>query len=279
MDIKTLTIAEYQAAYREVGEGEAVIFLHGFLGDGSVWQPVMECLCDRYRCIALDLLGFGNSSKPSLKYVIDHQVNFLHQAVMALGLESFHLVGYSYGGWAAAAYAIATAGDVTNNMLPSLKSLTLVAPAGIRDDSFVGRYHHLKPLLWQSPLVDGVLALLAPVATLLGKSQIYNQATRARQEFMNQPVARSFLVDRLRPEDAIDTVEQDIDRIAVPTLVIAGAMDETIPLWHCQVYGDRIPQAHLETLANTGHGLVQTQSATIAALIHKLIAPLPSEVL
>jgi len=315
MEIKTLTVGEYQAAYREVGQGEAIVFLHGFLGDGSVWQPVMECLRDRYRCIALDLLGFGNSSKPKLKYVIDHQVNFLQQVVTAMGLASFHLVGYSYGGWTAAAYAIATArsrqaltlnpspqgeglqsgsvillprekglGDEDNPsintaaMLPRLKSLTLVAPAGIRDDSFVGRYNHLKPLLWQNPLVDGALALLAPVATLLGKSQIYNQAKRARQEFINQPVARSFLIDRLRPEDAIDTVEQKINIITVPTLVIAGGSDETIPLWHCQVYEDRVPHALLEILPTAGHDLVQTHSQTIAELIHKLIAPLPSRV-
>jgi len=282
MEIKTLTAGEYTAAYREIGQGDAIIFLHGFLGDGSVWHAVVEHLSDRYRCIALDLLGFGNSSKPSLKYVIDHQVSFLYQFVTAMGLESFHLVGYSYGGWAASAYAISLSSTTPNQQdsnnphqpLP-LKSLTLVAPAGIRDDSFVGLYNHLKPLLWQSPLVDGALILLAPVAKLLGKSHIYEEALRARQEFMNQPVARSFLVDRLRPEDAIDTVEQTIDRIAVPTLIIAGAEDETIPLWHCQVYSDRVPQAHLEILPDAGHDLVRTHSQTIAALTHKLIAPLP----
>ncbi|MCS6815236.1 MAG: alpha/beta hydrolase, partial [Cyanobacteria bacterium] len=265
MNIKTVAVGNYTAAYREVGQGEAIVCLHGFLGDGSAWQAVTQMLGDRYRCLAPDLLGFGASSKPTLKYVIDHQVAFLHQFVTTLGLESFHLVGYSYGGWTAAAYGIALATQTlphqaSSTTLPHLRRLILVAPAGIRDDSFVGRYHHLRPLLWANPLVDVGLAALGPVARLLGKAEFYACACKARRTLMQQPVARSFLVDRLRPEDAIDTVEQAIHHIAVPTLIIAAAHDQTIPLWHCQVYRDRIPQACLEILPDAGHDLIRTHS-------------------
>lgn len=276
MNIATVAVGRYTAAYREVGQGQAIVCLHGFLGDGSAWQAVTQILGDRYRCLALDLLGFGASSKPTLKYVIDHQVAFLHQFVTTLGLESFHLVGYSYGGWTAAAYGTALAtqslpSQVDSKALPHLRGLTLVAPAGIRDNSFVGRYHHLRPLLWASPLVDVGLAALGPVARLLGKTESHTNICKARQVLMQQPVARSFLVDRLRPEDAIDTVEQVIHHITVPTLIIAAAHDQTIPLWHCQVYRDRIPHAHLEILPNAGHDLIHTHSQTIANLIAQFI--------
>ncbi len=274
MELHSLTLGEYTAAYREVGQGAPMLCLHGFLGESSFWQPVVEQLSSHYRCICLDLLGFGNSSKPQLNYVIDHQVNFLHQFVTAMGLETLHLLGYSYGGWVAAAYGIAHATGTLDNV-PSLSSLTLVAPAGIRDDSFVGRYHYLQPLLWQSPVVDIALAALSPVAQLLGQSPAHRRICSARKALIDQPVARSFLINRLRPEDAIDTVEQRIHHITTPTLVIAGEVDETIPLWHCQTYAHRIPHARLNVLPTAGHNLLCTHSQTIADLLKASLVKTP----
>ncbi len=266
MELHSLTLGEYTAAYREVGQGLPMLCLHGFLGDSSFWQSVVEQLSSHYRCICLDLLGFGGSSKPQLNYVIDHQVDFLHQFVKAMGLEALHLLGYSYGGWVAAAYGIAHAIGTLDNAA-SLSTLTLVAPAGIRDDSFVRRYHYLQPLLWQSPVVDIALAAFSPVAQVLGQSTAYRRIRSVRKALIDQPVARSYLINRLRPEDAIDTVEQKIHHITTPTLVIAGEADETIPLWHCQTYADRIPHSHLKILPNARHNLLCTHSQTIADLL------------
>ena len=89
----------------------------------------------------------------------------------------------------------------------------------------------------------------------------------ARREFSKQPVAKSFIVDRLRPEDAIDTVENDIHQIAVPTLVIAGAQDTTIPLWHCETYAQRVPEASFEILPDADHDLIRTECDRIATQI------------
>ena len=68
------------------------------------------------------------------------------------------------------------------------------------------------------------------------------------------------MIERLQPEDAVDTVENDIDRIATPTLVIAGANDGTIPLWHSQTYADKIPHARIVIIPDADHDLVQTHS-------------------
>jgi pimeloyl-ACP methyl ester carboxylesterase len=146
----------------------------------------------------------------------------------------------------------------------------LIAPAGIRDDSFVGRYNHLKPLLWETKLVDVTIALLSPFATLLGKRTQFQTIEHARKSLVNQPVAKTFLFDRLRPEDAIDTVDKDIHRINVQTLVIAGAEDDTIPLWHCQTYADKIPHARLEVMTGADHALIVTHAREIARLIQTI---------
>ncbi|MFE4107007.1 alpha/beta fold hydrolase [Almyronema epifaneia] len=286
MSLKTIQLKTYQAAYRQQGQGTPLIFLHGFLGSSANWQPIMSQLPLDYPCIALDLLGFGGSSQPPLKYTIWHQVAFLQEFIAALDLQAVHLVGHSYGGWVAAAYAIAASGytwaadysrwlppTAADPRLISPARLSLVAPAGIRDDSFVGRYTYLRPLLWQTPLIDWILSAIAPLARLCHQEATFAQIYRARTELLKQPVARSFLTDRLTPTDAIDTVEPYLGAIAAPTQIIAGELDSTIPLWHCQTYAAGIPQAQLTVLPQAEHDLIQTHSKAIAQLITQPVTP------
>ncbi len=249
------------AAYSEIGEGTPLLMLHGFMGDASCWLPLSDRLKSHFRCIGLDLLGFGNSARPMIRYDIAKEVVFLRQVVEALQLDSFYLLGHSFGGWVSAAYAL--------NYPASVKGLILAAPAGIRDDSFAGRYDHLRPILWETPAIDWTLNLLKPIAGLIGQEKTIAQIAWMRRELTTQPAARSFLVDRLRPEDAIDTVEKDIHRLTVPTLVITGDQDETIPIWHSETYAKEIPNAELVILPNADHSLPQKHNAELAAQISR----------
>lgn len=247
------------AAYLDQGQGPTLILLHGFLGNAACWQPLMQRLQGQFRCIALDLMGFGDSSKPRIRYDIAQEVAFVRQVVETLGLDRCYFLGHSFGGWVAAAYAL--------RYPDAVAGLLLAAPAGIRDDSFCGRYDHLRPLLWRSPMIDWLLTLAKPVATMLGQQPALDQLAWFRQELMAEPAAYSFLVDRLRPEDAIDTVETQIHQLTVPTLVITGDRDETIPLWHSQTYAEKIPKAQLAMIPGADHALPQNYALEMAALI------------
>jgi pimeloyl-ACP methyl ester carboxylesterase len=263
MTKQTIKVGQYTAAYTSVGEGIPVILLHGFFGDAWTLDPIAKGLSEKYCCISLELLGFGDSSKPDIRYLIGDHVEFLREFIAAKQISEFYLLGYSYGAWVAAAYA-ATTDD--RHATPRLNSMILLAPAGIRDDTFVGRYNFLKPLLWQTSLVDLALNAIAPIAKLL-KYEYFDTIRMARTAISTQPAARSFLIDRLNPEDAVDTVENDIDRITIPTLVIAGEIDGTIPLWHSQTYAEKIPQASLVIIAGADHDLVQTHAAEVTRSI------------
>jgi pimeloyl-ACP methyl ester carboxylesterase len=77
----------------------ALIFVHGYLSHHGVWKRTIAALKDRFFCVALDLLGFGDSEKPTAPvYGIAQQAQRVVQLADALGLEQFGLVGHSMGG-------------------------------------------------------------------------------------------------------------------------------------------------------------------------------------
>jgi pimeloyl-ACP methyl ester carboxylesterase len=265
-----LSLSDDHAAYHHLGAAidanppnTTILLLHGFLGESDCWLPLMQALPADFCSISLDLLGFGDSSKPPIRYDIAQEVAFVRQFVTKLGLTQITIVGHSFGGWVAAAYAIAYPAQVDR--------LVLVAPAGIRDDAFCDRYNHLRPLLWPSPIIDLGLAVLRPFARLFNRQADFDTIRQFRRELQRQPAAKSFLVDRLRPEDAIDTVEDQIHQIIAPTIVVAGAEDDTIPLWHCQTYTDRISQATLIILPAVRHDIPQTQAHQLANILNQSI--------
>ncbi|MDP8965384.1 MAG: alpha/beta hydrolase [Cyanobacteriota bacterium] len=258
-DIHPLGQTSQSASYFDIGSGTPVLMLHGFMGNKDCWLPLIQQLKLDCRCVSLDLLGFGESGKPKIRYDVATEVAFVRQVTLALQLDPCYILGHSFGGWVAAAYAL--------KYPASVKGLLLAAPAGIRDDSFCGRYDHLRPLLWQTPVVDWLLQLAKLSTKIVGKSETLEKISWFRGELNAQPAARSFLVDRMRPEDAVDTVEKEIHQLRVPTLVISGDRDETIPLWHSETYAREIPGAQLVTIPEASHSLPQDYAPELAALI------------
>ena len=90
---------DLQLAYRDWGQGQPMLLLHGLADHGLVWQSLAESLSDRYRCIAPDLRGHGESSKPP---ETDYDSRMLAADLEALAqhltLEQVDVVAHS---WAA----------------------------------------------------------------------------------------------------------------------------------------------------------------------------------
>ena len=92
-------------AWREAGDGPPVLFLHGLGGTRFAWEPQLEGLSDRYRCIAWDMPGYGDSDPlPELTFpaIADAIAMLLDQ----LDIERTHIVGLSFGGQQAIHFAL-----------------------------------------------------------------------------------------------------------------------------------------------------------------------------
>ncbi|MEM0978824.1 MAG: alpha/beta hydrolase [Cyanobacteria bacterium P01_H01_bin.58] len=107
--------------YRTWGHGEPVLLLHGLADHGLVWRDIVASLSDRYRCIAPDLRGHGDSSKPpETAYDARLLATDLKRLTQQLELHQVHVVAHSWAAKVALLWAQAQP--------ERLRSLVLVDP-------------------------------------------------------------------------------------------------------------------------------------------------------
>jgi haloalkane dehalogenase len=104
--VQRLPVLDSFIAFRELGAGAPVVFLHGNPLSSRVWRGVLPHLAERARCLAPDLIGMGDSGKPDLAYRFADHARYLDAWFEALALRDVVLVGYDWGGalamdWAA----------------------------------------------------------------------------------------------------------------------------------------------------------------------------------
>ncbi len=115
--------------FSETGNGEpALLFLHGWQADRSVWDEIIAQLCEDFRCIAVDLRGSGASSGAPGPYRLEQFADDLRVLVQFLGLSSVVAVGHSMGGTTALRFAV--------DAPVLVKGLVLVAPVPPSDAGF-----------------------------------------------------------------------------------------------------------------------------------------------
>lgn len=84
-------------SYRIAGSGPAVLFLHGNPTSSYIWRNVIPHLSSHGRCIAPDLIGFGDSGKPDIEYSFADQARYLDAFIEMLRLTQMYIVAQDWG--------------------------------------------------------------------------------------------------------------------------------------------------------------------------------------
>ena len=98
----------YTLAVRyDQGSGMPIVMLHGIASNADTWARLIPLLSSEYRCVAIDLLGFGDSPKPAWSsYSIEQHIASIHHTIRSQHISgSFILIGHSMGSIIAAKYA------------------------------------------------------------------------------------------------------------------------------------------------------------------------------
>lgn len=90
--------------YTETGSGRAIVLLHGFLENLSMWDDYVLALSKRYRIVCIDLLGHGKSDCHGYVHTMDDMAEGVNAVLRHLNLRRYIMIGHSMGGYVALAY-------------------------------------------------------------------------------------------------------------------------------------------------------------------------------
>ena len=247
-----LEVSGLQVAYRRKGDGPATLYLHG-AGLTRMWLPFYESLSESLDLIAPEHPGYGETPMPEWLDAFDDLAIHYDSLLDALELERVHVVGYSLGGWVAAELAV---------FYPHrLESLTLITPAGLRvpgkppADIFAMEPETLFAVFFNDP--TNAMQVLPDFESL---DEIEHQFGEAAT------LARLAWNPRFDPK-----LERRLGRVDCPTLVVCAEEDRMIPREIAERYAELIDGARIETVPDTGHGLIVEQPEKTAGVVSAFI--------
>ena len=246
--------------YEDLGKGKPVIFIHGWPLSGAMWEYQITQLPQQgIRCITYDRRGFGQSDKPIGPYDYNTLASDLKAVIDELKLENVTLVGFSMGGGEIAKYFSLYGGAkvskvvIISGVVPYMLK-TEDNPDGVPQEVFDEMGKNMtndRPAFLEAFNKDffGVTLLSQPVSDAL-LQQCANAAMLA-SPIATIECAKSFSTTDFR---------EDVIKINVPTLIIHGDADKTVPI---APTGNRsanlIPGAKYIIYEGAPHGLWVTE--------------------
>ena len=239
-------VAGFTMPYIAGGRGEPLVLVHGFGGDKDNFTRVARFLTGRFRVIAPDLPGFGESTRDAAaRYHIDAQVERLRLFIEQLDLGPVHLGGSSMGGFIVAQFA-ATHPD-------SVRSLWLLDAAGAsaaRETDIIRAYvatGEMPLLVRRESEYAALLAAVAYRPPLLPHS--------LRSVLARRAVADFALHTRIFREIGIEspTLDDRYRAIRAPTLVVWGREDRILSPAAAKSMAASIPRCRVIVMDRTGH--------------------------
>jgi 2-succinyl-6-hydroxy-2,4-cyclohexadiene-1-carboxylate synthase len=252
------------------GSGPALVLLHGFTGSAAGWEPLAAEFAQHRQVVAIDLLGHGGSEAPPdpRRYGIAHCVEDVLGVLDGLRIRRTSVLGYSMGGRAALAMAIAAPERLSGLILES-------ASPGLRDPEVRMTRAAQDAMLAAAIERDGIEAFVEQwerqplFATQSAVAEERRAALRA-QRLQNSPVG---LANSLRGfgQGVMMPLYDFLGEIDMPTLVIAGALDTK----YCEVSREmsaRIPGAWLKIVEGAGHAVHLEQPDVFKGLVGDFLA-------
>lgn len=268
---KRIQIGECTINYHDQGEGEAILLIHGS-GPGVTawanWRGVIPTLSQRARIIAPDMLGFGYTSCPS-EWKLDPAtwVQSLVGLLDALKVERVSIVGNSFGGAIALAFAKAYPARVNR--------LVLMGAAGLSFPLTDG----LNKVWGYQPSLDAMRELMEVFA--FDHSIINDDLVRMRYEAsirgdVQTRFAQLFPAPRQQGVEMLALAEDDLRALPHQTLLIHGRDDKVIPLELSERMLRLIPHSQMHAFGECGHWVQIEKAQAFSRLLVDFLIEQPS---
>jgi pimeloyl-ACP methyl ester carboxylesterase len=247
----------HRVIYRIAGDGPPVVLIHGMVNSSKHWEQVALRLAARYTVVAPDLLGHGDSAAVRGDYSLGAHACSIRDLLTTIGIDRATVVGHSLGGGIAMQFfyqfpqrverlALISSGGLGHEVSPMLRGAALPgAAAGI--------------WLVANRRVRGALERAGERLKAQGRRKgLYLQAVARAMRPLGEAAARRAFLQTLRA--VIDVRGQHVsamDRLyllgELPTLIVWGERDNTIPMEHGLAAHELIPNSRFVTLSKAAH--------------------------
>jgi pimeloyl-ACP methyl ester carboxylesterase len=231
--------------------------IHGWSSSWYALSPMMESLSDRYRCVAVDLPGYGESPPLPTRASIPAYADLMAELAQQLspGLPMI-VMGHSMGGMISLTMAL--------RHREVLERMVLLCPTVSGKLSFwINAFVSPITMLERSTLASGILARLEPYM-LSFTDRLMRPASFAQRSGISEAVYHRLRADARRPGQGRvraecftamreNNLEPHLAEMTTPSLVIWGMEDNTVPLSDASLVDDKLPGAELRVLPRAGH--------------------------
>lgn len=256
MEIFSIDGAKIHAIDTGLRHAQLAILIHGWSSSSFAMSPLIPLLSRRFRCIAVDLPGYGESPPLRERATIGRYAQIIGRLITGLSEHPAVLVGHSMGGMISATLAL---------QIPQLVDrMVLLCPTISGRLSFwINTFVSPITMLERFPLFSRLLALLEPSMLYITDS-LMKPASFAERSAISEADYLRLRADARRPgqgqvraECFVAMRNQDLSgrlcELETPALVIWGAEDNTVPLRDAGVIADEWRSADLRIVPKAGH--------------------------
>lgn len=258
----------HRMAYFTAGDpaNPAILLVHGWLSHSHLWDETIDGLKDRFYCVAMDVIGLGDSDKPiHADYSIAHQARQIVELADKLAIEKFALIGHSRGGQIALQIAANTAPQ---------RVTAVVDVAGCASGK-LGRFMDrlIMPRVWLAMKLPVIYDLFRPLGQRVrlfsrfdASVGYYDIKAVAEQWWHTQymmGLQKAASVSNYATGQSIHAADltADLSKIRVPVLVLFGQQDRVVPISEGHLVAQRVPGAKLMVYDQCGHFVMYEKTA------------------
>ncbi len=229
---------ELNIEYIDKGTGDVIVFLQGWGTKASIYQCLIDVLSEKYRVIAPDFPGFGNSTEPSFPYATEDYTDFVLALLESLGIKRASFIGHSHGGRVIIEMAS------RENLPINIDKIVLIDSAGIVSKKKLSKririrtYKILKHILLIKPVKKMFPDALKALKKKFGSAD-YSSSSEIMQKSMVKLVNTDY--------------SHRLSKISVPVLLIWGEKDDATPLSHAKIMEKQIQDSGLIVIKGAGH--------------------------
>lgn len=256
--------------YIEKGSGEPVILLHGFFFDTYMWNKNIDLLAEKYKVYAIDLWGFGYSTRDPLDYGYPLYTQQLLKFVDRLDIPRASLIGQSMGG--------GTIINFTVSNRDRVDKIILVDAAGMPNRlPIMGRISNLPKLgEFMYGLNNNFIRRMTLGNTFLHNKQVITEEYFENATRFHKIKGTTEVMLYITRKQFFDTLKEEINKLSlmnVPTLIVWGREEKSIPLPIGEEMHRILKDSRLVILDQAGHCSHDDQPDLFNQLTLDFLAP------